>query len=68
VEGHELVHYSSARFLRVHAQVIFRPSLLNRVVGRIANRWPERYEDRWCWMFPAWFLYFELEAVKGGSG
>ncbi len=66
VEGHPLVHYSSARFRRIRAELIFHPSLLNRAVARLANRWPEKYEDRWCWAFPAWFLYFELEAIKHG--
>jgi hypothetical protein len=66
VEGHALSHYSSARFVRVHSRLIFHSSLLNRLIDRLANRWPERYEDRWCWIFPAWFLYFELRVVKGG--
>lgn len=65
---HPLAHYSSARFLRIHAQIIFHPSLVNSMILRLANRWPDRYEDRWCWIFPAWFLYFELEAVKDSSG
>jgi len=37
---------------------------VNRLVFRLANRFPERYERRWAWMFPAWFLYYELEVVK----
>lgn len=63
-EGHALDFYSQARFAKVAARIIFRTSLLNRVISRAANRWPEAYEDRWCWMFPAWFLYFELRTVK----
>ena len=46
--GHELDFYSSARFTKVSTSIIFRTSLLNRVVSRAANRWPEAYEDRWC--------------------
>ena len=65
-EGHELDFYSSARFEKVTTQIIFRASPLNRLVRRLANRWPEPYEDRWCWVFPAWFLYYEFRAVKGG--
>ena len=63
-EGFVPDFYSSARFSKVTTQIVFRQSLLNRVVRRAANRWPEAYEDRWCWMFPAWFLYYELRAVK----
>jgi hypothetical protein len=48
--------------------IIFASTLLNRLVWRIANRWPAGYERRWAWMFPAWFLYFELEVVKGRGG
>ncbi len=65
-EGHPLEFYSSARFERVAARIVFRTTLVNRLVGRAANRWPEAYEDRWCWIFPAWFLYFELRALKSG--
>jgi SAM-dependent methyltransferase len=62
--SHELSFYSEARFARRTARISFYPSLLNKVVWRLAGRWPERYERRWAWMFPAWFLYFELEVVK----
>lgn len=30
----------------------------------LARRQPEWYERRMAWIFPAWFLYFELEALK----
>jgi hypothetical protein len=63
-EGHSLGHYSAARFLRVRSDLIFRPSISNRVIARLANHWPEKYEDRWSWMFPAWFIYFELRVIK----
>jgi len=43
---------------------VFQPTLTNKVVHRLANRYPKEYEERWAWMFPAWFLYFELEALK----
>ena len=63
-DTHELSFYSPARFRRRTTRISFHPSPLNRVAFRLANRWPERYERRWAWMFPAWFLYFELEVVK----
>lgn len=62
--GHALAHYGTARFCRRSGRLSFYPSLLNRVVHRLANRWPERYEQRWAWIFPAWFLYVELEVLK----
>jgi SAM-dependent methyltransferase len=61
---HELGFYSRARFRRAHAQIVFYPSLVNTIVHRLANRRPQAYERRWAWMFPAWFLSIELEAVK----
>ena len=63
-KGHALSFYSSARFERVVASINFAPSLTNRVLHRLANRWPTRYENRWAWVFPAWFIYFELKVVK----
>jgi SAM-dependent methyltransferase len=62
--GDVLDHYSRARFRRRSTRISFYPGLVNRVAFRLANRWPERYERRWAWMFPAWFLYYELEVVK----
>jgi len=61
---HDLAFYSSARFRRRNTVLIFYSSLLNKVIWRLANRWPSQYEQRWAWLFPAWFLYFELEVVK----
>jgi ubiquinone/menaquinone biosynthesis C-methylase UbiE len=62
--GHALDFYSRARFRRKSTRISFYKSLVNRIVFRLANRWPERYEQRWAWMFPAWFLYYELEVLK----
>jgi len=56
--------YSKARF-RIERKIIaFHGSWLNAIIGRIANRYPEFYERRLCWIFPAWFLLFHLRAVK----
>ncbi|MBF6559879.1 MAG: methyltransferase domain-containing protein [Candidatus Binataceae bacterium] len=60
----EVSYYTRSRFRKQAAQIIFTPSLVNRVVGRLANRWPRKYESRWPWIFPAWFLYFELAVLK----
>jgi SAM-dependent methyltransferase len=56
--------YTPARFKKRISSLIFYPSLLNKVVWRLANRFPTAYERRWAWMFPAWYLYFELEVQK----
>jgi len=58
------VLYSEKRFLRRQAQIIFHPTLVNKLIWRMANRYPQAYERRWAWLFPAWFLSFELEVVK----
>jgi len=61
---HELSFYSHARFKRSRTQIVFYPTLVNKLVHRLANRRPDAYERRWAWMFPAWFLSIDLEAQK----
>ena len=63
-ESHGLAFYSTARFKRSHVQIVFYPRLVNKLVHRFANRHPEKYEQRWAWIFPAWFLSIDLEVVK----
>jgi SAM-dependent methyltransferase len=63
-EGNELSFYSHARFRRRLASLVFFPTVMSKVVWRLANRYPVVYERRWAWIFPAWYLYFELEVVK----
>lgn len=61
---HEIEFYTRVRFKKLHSQIIFWPSLLNKLVWRLAKRYPTAYERRWAWIFPAWYLYFELEVQK----
>lgn len=61
----EFSFYTRARFRVRHRQIIFWPTLVNKLVWRLANRYPMWYELRWAWVFPALFLSFELEVVKG---
>jgi SAM-dependent methyltransferase len=63
----EFPFYTATRFKRRISNIIFNRSTLNRVAAKLANRWPHEYERRWAWMFPAWFLYFELEVVKAAA-
>ena len=60
----EFDFYTDNRFQKRTSQIVFYPTLVNKLVWRLANRYPEAYERRWTWMFPAWFLSVELEVVK----
>ena len=62
---HEFSFYTSRRFRHRVSQLVFQPTLFNKLLHRVANRWPTAYEKRWAWVFPAWFMYFELQVVKG---
>lgn len=62
---HEIAFYTRLRFRKLSSSIIFWPTLLNKLVWRLANRYPAAYERRWMWIFPAWYLYFELEVQKG---
>jgi SAM-dependent methyltransferase len=61
---HDFDFYSAKRYRRRQAQIIFHPTMVNKLIWRLANRYPQAYERRWAWLFPAWFLNFELEVVK----
>ena len=63
-DAHDFGFYSAASFEVVRARVIFAEGLVNRIVARLANRYPRAYEHRWAWMFPAWFISLELRVVK----
>jgi SAM-dependent methyltransferase len=63
----EFDFYTDRRFKRRVASIVFRPTWVNKVIARLAKRWPSEYERGWAWIFPAWFLYFELEVVKGAT-
>jgi hypothetical protein len=62
--SHQFGFYSASRFRVVRSNVIFTTSAVNRVVSRLANRYPRVYETRWAWIFPAWFISVELQVVK----
>lgn len=61
---HELRYYSPARFRVARRILRFHGGPVDALVRRLANRWPEWYEHRLAWMFPAWYLEFELVAEK----
>jgi len=60
----DLGFYTLLRFRRHANEIVFHKTLLNKLVWRCARRYPEEYERRWAWIFPAWFLSFELEVIK----
>lgn len=63
-DGHELSYYSKARFAIRNRLLMFQGGRFNRsLISRLANRFPKSYEDRWTWIFPAWYLYFELTSI-----
>lgn len=64
LENHTLSFYSGARFIIRRRKLYFRGRLLGRLLYHFARACPDFYETRLPWLFPAWFLYFELEAVK----
>jgi len=62
--NNEFGFYTERRFRKARAEILFFQSLVNKVIWRLASRFPSQYERRWAWMFPAWFLYFELVVIK----
>jgi len=64
-DGHELSYYSEARYQIKYRHIQFQGGRFNRsIISRLANRYPKSYEQRWVWVFPAWFIYFELASIK----
>ncbi|MDJ0734430.1 MAG: methyltransferase domain-containing protein [Nostocaceae cyanobacterium] len=64
-DEHNLSYYSKARYHIKTRHLQFQGGRFNRsIISRLANKYPQSYEQRWAWIFPAWYLYFELEAIK----
>jgi len=66
--AHDHDYYMPRRFRLLSRSIIFHVSIMNKLVWRLARRWPAHYEQRWAWICPAWFLAFELEVVKQPVG
>lgn len=56
--------YTSVRFRLVRRDLRFYGRYKNAPIQWFANRYPRFYEEHLCWMFPAWYLVFDLEVVK----
>lgn len=63
-EEHALSYYSGARYEFVNKTLRFHGGIVDSLMRRIAERWPDTYEHRLGWVFPAWYLEFEMRAVK----
>ncbi len=60
----ELDYYSKGRFRLLGRRLFFHPGMKNPLLWRLANRHPGFYERHLAWIFPAWFMSFELEVLK----
>lgn len=56
--------YTTARFRKQRASIVFHGSWKNKLTWRLAARAPDFYERHLAWIFPAWFMYVELVVVK----
>ncbi len=56
--------YSSARFQKTRLQIYFEHSLFNSLIERVVKIYPDFWEKRYCWIFPAWYMELELQTVK----
>ena len=63
-ENHPNNFYTQVRFQIDESLIVFRPTLLNKLVWRLANRFPDIYENAWAWRFPAWFISVTLQVNK----
>lgn len=62
---HKLAYYSQARYQIERRMIHFGGGKFNQsVISRLANKFPLSYEQRWAWIFPAWYLAFELKTIK----
>lgn len=56
--------YTKARFKKVHSRLHFYGRYKNRHISWLANRFPAFYEEHLTWIFPGWYMSFELEVIK----
>ncbi len=64
-DQHKYSYYSGARFQIVKRQLTFEgPWIRKYLLTKIANANPRFYEKHLAWIFPAWFMYFELKCLK----
>ncbi len=57
-------YYSDKKFRKKEAFIHFQRNFKNKLIWRLANRYPKFYEEHLAWIFPAWFMHFRLEVIK----
>ena len=63
-DGNQWGFYTAVRFRLVRRAIRFYGRYKNLHISWLANRFPRFYEEHLCWIFPAWYLVFDLEVVK----
>ncbi len=64
-DEHEYSYYSKSRYRILERKIMFDGNIIRKwFCTKLFNRFPKFYETRLAWIFPAWFIYFKLEAVK----
>lgn len=59
---HEYSYYSKSRFKIQKREILFEGPRIRKVLFyHFANKFPNFYETYLAWIFPGWFLYFELK-------
>jgi SAM-dependent methyltransferase len=56
--------YTKARFKKIRSHLHFYGRYKNLHISWLANRFPRFYEEHLTWIFPAWYMSFELEVIK----
>ena len=56
--------YTKARFRKLKSRIKFFGRYKNFHISWLANKSPRFYEEHLAWIFPAWYLVFELEILK----
>src|SRR5262245_43537463 len=56
--------YTRARFRKVNSRLHFYGRYKNLHISWLANKAPAFYEEHLTWIFPAWYMSFQLEVIK----
>lgn len=56
--------YTTVRFRKRKVRLQFYGRYKNRHISWLANRRPAFYEEHLAWIFPAWYISWEIEVVK----
>jgi SAM-dependent methyltransferase len=60
----QLGFYTNCRYRYIERMLVFHASAKNKLVCRLANKWPAFYERHLAFVLPACFLSIKLEVVK----